>query len=179
MVPGEPLRWKKRKYRVAWVNSRQKQKLQIVTNEEVKLYNTAFKKACVLYKEHRDSRAAAKISASDSALSTTASVRKQTPKMISSAYFLSKVGEQFADDHPAVTAHLRTSGRRVRRYYSDGKAGSTPVKMGPKTTKMTGIFHIPLFEFVYPCEFLMYNSISEADMASRHSPCLRSNGGIR
>ena len=101
------MRRKKRNYKVAHLNSwqKQKQKPQIKSHCEKQMYNSAFKEACTLYKESRNARSVAKCAAD-----VTPNRKSVIPKVISPDFFLNKVGKEFEKDHPAVATRLYTSG---------------------------------------------------------------------
>ena len=80
---------KKHKYKVARFNAQQKQKLRTQSKEERQIYNTAFKRACLLYKENRDSRAVD--NTSSSGLTTSGHAPRCLPKSISGGDRLQRV----------------------------------------------------------------------------------------
>ena len=88
--PIETVGTNKRNYKVARLNSRQKQKLWIKSHRETHMYNSAFKEACTMSKESRDARSAAKCAAD-----MTPNAKSVVPKVVSPDYFLNKVGKEF------------------------------------------------------------------------------------
>ena len=119
-----------------------------------------------MYKESRDARSAAKCAAD-----ATPNAKSVVPKIVSPDYFLNKVGKEFEKEYPAVAARLYKSGRRVRRYYSNGTAGTTPVKRGPKPTKITGTFFC-VFSYLIPVhlQYIMYSQMLLWNWRRRKEP---------